>query len=212
MIRHVFRNWGEDERNKTDSVTGSQNNCSGSSPATRPANCSHTRDSERRKGQTLHGKERSDVSGNQQVLTSGQQTNSWSQESLQVEVRIRIYFWTGIQTKNVKNSVFLRNKKYFIILLIKDIHASSLRRFLPFRENNQHLKQRNFFIFISLGGLFNASESRSTELTRGPPELVQHFRLQRELTSAKECCMSYPSGEEGVNFHVQMIFTCHRYV
>jgi hypothetical protein len=28
-----------------------------------------------------------------------------------------------------------------------------------------------------------------TELTRGPPELVQHFRLLGEFTSAQERCM-----------------------
>ncbi len=31
---------------------------------------------------------------------------------------------------------------------------------------------------------------QSYELTRGPPELVQHFRLQGEFTSAQERCMS----------------------
>jgi hypothetical protein len=81
-----FRNWGEDERIKTESLTGSQNNCSGSSPASRPASCPQTGESGRRKGKTPRGKERSDVSGNQQVLTGGQQNNSWSQESLQVSV------------------------------------------------------------------------------------------------------------------------------
>ncbi len=30
----------------------------------------------------------------------------------------------------------------------------------------------------------------STELTRGPPELVQHFRSKGEFTSAQERCMS----------------------
>jgi hypothetical protein len=29
-------------------------------------------------------------------------------------------------------------------------------------------------------------ESQSNELTRGTPELVQHFRLQGEFTSAQE--------------------------
>jgi hypothetical protein len=29
-----------------------------------------------------------------------------------------------------------------------------------------------------------------TELTRGPPELVQHFHFKREFTSAQERCMS----------------------
>jgi hypothetical protein len=32
--------------------------------------------------------------------------------------------------------------------------------------------------------------SQSKELTRGLPELVQHFRLQRDFTSAQERCMS----------------------
>jgi hypothetical protein len=77
-----FRNWGEDERSKT----GSQNNCSESSPVPWPAGGPQTGDSGRHKGQTSRGKGRSDVSGNQQVLTGGQQNNNWSQESLQVSV------------------------------------------------------------------------------------------------------------------------------
>ncbi len=32
-------------------------------------------------------------------------------------------------------------------------------------------------------------QPQSTGLTRGPPELVQHFRLQGEFTSARERCM-----------------------
>ena len=51
--------------------------------------------------------------------------------------------------------------------------------------------------------------SQSNELTKGPPELVQHFLFQGEFTSVHEHCMSYtwyglakslacPSGEEGV--------------
>ncbi len=56
-------------------------------------------------------------------------------------------------------------------------------------------------------------------LTRGPPELVQHVRLEGEFTSALERCLplnwfglaislAYPSGEEGGNLLVQMISTC----
>ncbi len=33
-------------------------------------------------------------------------------------------------------------------------------------------------------------QPQSNELTRGPPELVQHFRLKGEFTSAQERCMS----------------------
>jgi hypothetical protein len=33
-------------------------------------------------------------------------------------------------------------------------------------------------------------DPQSKELTRGPPELVQHFRLWEEFTSAQERCMS----------------------
>jgi hypothetical protein len=55
-------------------------------------------------------------------------------------------------------------------------------------------------------------DSQSTELTRGPPELVQHFRLCREFTSAQKrsmivhCCqiwyglavsLACPSREDG---------------
>ncbi len=57
--------------------------------------------------------------------------------------------------------------------------------------------------------------AQSTELTKGPPELVQHFRLLGEFTSAQERCISKmwygltvslacPSGEEGGNFLIQM--------
>jgi hypothetical protein len=57
---------------------------------------------------------------------------------------------------------------------------------------------------------------------RGPPELVQHFRLLGEFTSAQWRCVSlivkvwlkslaYPSGEEGGKFLVLMISTCLRY-
>ncbi len=66
-------------------------------------------------------------------------------------------------------------------------------------------------------------EAQSKELVRGPPELVQHFRLQGEFTSAQWRCitlidevwlksLAYPSGEEGGKFHVQIISTCLRYV
>ncbi len=58
---------------------------------------------------------------------------------------------------------------------------------------------------------------QSTELTRGPSNLVQHFCLQRDFTSAQERCMSYiwyglaislayPSGEERGNLLVQWLF------
>ncbi len=36
----------------------------------------------------------------------------------------------------------------------------------------------------------NQMSPQSNELTRGPPELAQHFRLQGEFTSAQERCMS----------------------
>jgi hypothetical protein len=62
---------------------------------------------------------------------------------------------------------------------------------------------------------------QSSELTRGPPELVQHFRLLREFTSAQEralldpkliwfgyIALAYPSGEKGGNLLVQIISTC----
>ncbi len=50
-------------------------------------------------------------------------------------------------------------------------------------------------------------------VTRGPPELVQHFRLKGEFTCPKFDMVwlnrsSYPMGEEGGNFLVQMISTC----
>ncbi len=55
--------------------------------------------------------------------------------------------------------------------------------------------------------------SHTTEVTRGPPELVQHFRLKGEFTSAQDwyglaVSLAYPSGEEGGSFLVQMISTC----
>jgi hypothetical protein len=61
--------------------------------------------------------------------------------------------------------------------------------------------------------------AQSNELTRVPPEIIQHFRLYGEFTSAQERCMSwilaillvYPNGEEGDNFLVQIISTCRRY-
>ncbi len=34
------------------------------------------------------------------------------------------------------------------------------------------------------------ARSQSTELTREPPELVQHFRLKEEFTSTQKRCMS----------------------
>jgi hypothetical protein len=37
---------------------------------------------------------------------------------------------------------------------------------------------------------FNTSVPQSTELTWGPPELVQHIRLEGEFTSAQERGMS----------------------
>jgi hypothetical protein len=64
------------------------------------------------------------------------------------------------------------------------------------------------------------SAPQSTELTSGPPELVQHFRLWREFTMAQERRMSYnkfdmvwlnhspiPVGRRGGYFLVQMIST-----
>jgi hypothetical protein len=37
---------------------------------------------------------------------------------------------------------------------------------------------------------YDKIQPQSTELTGGPAELVQTFRLQGELTSAQERCMS----------------------
>ncbi len=39
--------------------------------------------------------------------------------------------------------------------------------------------------------IYSRLETQSNELTRRPPELVQHFRSQREFTSTQERCMSY---------------------
>jgi hypothetical protein len=109
-----IRNWGEDERIKTESVTGCQNNCSESSAAPRPESCPQTGDSGSRKGQISRGKERSDVSGNQEVLAGGQQNNSWSQESQQVSVEDPDpgVFLNLVQLKNVKN---LRSRMIFLL-------------------------------------------------------------------------------------------------
>ncbi len=64
------------------------------------------------------------------------------------------------------------------------------------------------------------ASSQSNELTRRPPELVHHFRLYGEFTSAQERCLTlkswyglaislaYPSGEEGGNLLVQIFSTC----
>ncbi len=53
---------------------------------------------------------------------------------------------------------------------------------------------------------------QSTELTRGPSELVQHFGARAlhvlNLTWFGNLSRLYPSGEEGGNILVQMIFTC----
>jgi hypothetical protein len=67
--------------------------------------------------------------------------------------------------------------------------------------------------------------AQSNELTKGPHELVQHFRLQGSSHRRKSAaCPKFdmvwqyrsriPVGrsEEGGNFLVQMIFTCRRYV
>jgi hypothetical protein len=69
----------------------------------------------------------------------------------------------------------------------------------------------------------NIIRPQSNELTRGPPELVQHqhFRLYGMFTSAQESCMvlniiwfgniaRQSQWGGGVNFLVQMISTCLR--
>jgi hypothetical protein len=62
--------------------------------------------------------------------------------------------------------------------------------------------------------------SQSKELTRGPPELVQHFHLKGgvhigaralHILNLRFGCIAYPSGEDRGNFLVQVIFTCLRY-
>jgi hypothetical protein len=41
------------------------------------------------------------------------------------------------------------------------------------------------------GGVgYSYVDPQSNELTRGPPELVQHFRLEGEFTSVQERCMA----------------------
>jgi hypothetical protein len=102
--------------------------------------------------------------------------------------------------------------------------------------HNSWSKKRNVTDYISLNVQYTTlcsatifacarattTSPQSNESTRGPPELVQHFRLHGEFTSAQERCMSYicyglatslayPSGEEGDNFLVLMISTCLRY-
>ncbi len=62
---------------------------------------------------------------------------------------------------------------------------------------------------------------QSYELTRGPPELVQLFRLQGDRPESAACpkfdmvwqyCSPILVGSREGNFLVQMIFTCRLYV
>jgi hypothetical protein len=65
--------------------------------------------------------------------------------------------------------------------------------------------------------------TQNKEITRGPPELVQHLVYKGSLHRRRSAAcpktdmvglaksLAYPSGEEGCNFLVQMIFTCLRY-
>jgi hypothetical protein len=52
------------------------------------------------------------------------------------------------------------------------------------------IEDANFALFNYVTEMNNQVRSQSYELTRGPPELVQHFRLPGEFTSPQERCMS----------------------
>ncbi len=70
---------------------------------------------------------------------------------------------------------------------------------------------------LGLRGASRGSRPQTTELTRGPPELVQHFRYRRSSHRRKSaaCPKFYivwpnfspnPVGRRGDNFLVQMLF------
>ncbi len=97
--------------------------------------------------------------------------------------------------------------------LISDQHVISAAHCFPDPANHYQVAKLTYIICLCV------SVPQSNELTRGPPELVQHFRLfwipHRRKSAACpkfdmvwQYCSPIPVGRRGGNFLVQMISIC----
>jgi hypothetical protein len=83
------------------------------------------------------------------------------------------------------DSLFISSaKKSFSAKFLKDLYLCREPSF-SHAMTPPHTQSQYFIREMNYGVL-----PQSKELVRGPPELVQHFRLQGEFTSAQGRCMS----------------------